>query len=71
MTPEERINPDIINTSRIKRIAKGSGTSEQDVRELLSSYKKMKKLIKMFSRSRDRNLMKMLQRFGGKLPFSF
>lgn len=71
MTPEERIDPDIINASRIKRIAKGSGTSEQDVKELLSSYKKMKKLVKMFSRSRDRNLMKMLQKFGGKLPFSF
>ncbi len=46
MTKEERENPEIINESRIKRIAKGSGTKETDVRDLLSQYNKMKKLIK-------------------------
>jgi signal recognition particle subunit SRP54 len=46
MTKEERKNPKIIDESRIKRISKGSGTSEQDVRELLSTYKKMEKMMK-------------------------
>ena len=39
MTKEERLHPEIINASRIKRIAKGSGTKEEDVRELLKAYK--------------------------------
>jgi signal recognition particle subunit SRP54 len=46
MTPEERKNPEIINESRIRRIAKGSGTKEEEVRELLDQYFKMKKLMK-------------------------
>lgn len=71
MTYEERMDPDIINSSRIRRIAKGAGVSEQDVRELLSNYKKMKKILKVFKRSRDKNIMKMLGKFGGKLPFPF
>lgn len=49
MTKEEKANPDIINSSRIRRIAKGSGTTEAEVRELLSQYNKMKKMIKMIS----------------------
>jgi signal recognition particle subunit SRP54 len=47
MTKEERENPEIINASRIKRIAKGSGTSEAEVRELLTQYNQMKKILKM------------------------
>jgi len=46
MTKEERENPDIINSSRIKRIARGSGRSEADVRELLKRFKESKNLIK-------------------------
>ena len=49
MTKEEKDNPEIINASRITRIAKGSGASENDVRELLSSYKKVKKMTRMLS----------------------
>ena len=49
MTPEEKANPDIINPSRIKRIASGSGTAESDVRELISNYNKVKKMIKKIS----------------------
>ena len=49
MTTEEKNNPEIINPSRIRRIAKGSGVSETDVRELLSNYKKIKKMIKTIS----------------------
>ncbi|MCD6381976.1 MAG: signal recognition particle protein [Candidatus Aenigmarchaeota archaeon] len=47
MTPEERGNPEIINSSRVRRITKGSGTSEEDVRELLASYKKTRKMMKI------------------------
>jgi signal recognition particle subunit SRP54 len=52
MTPEERKNPEIINYSRIKRIAKGSGTREEDVKELLASYKKIKKMINIIKPGR-------------------
>ncbi|MCD6590763.1 MAG: signal recognition particle protein [Candidatus Aenigmarchaeota archaeon] len=45
MTPEERENPDIIKQSRIERIARGSGTKQADVRELLKTYKQIKKMI--------------------------
>lgn len=47
MTPQEREDPEQIKASRITRIAKGSGTSEASVRELLKSYKQIKKVIKM------------------------
>ncbi|MCD6154777.1 MAG: signal recognition particle protein [Candidatus Verstraetearchaeota archaeon] len=50
MTPEERENPEIINRSRIRRIAIGSGTTVRDVRELLKQYRSMKKLIRQFKR---------------------
>ncbi|MDI6806672.1 MAG: signal recognition particle receptor subunit alpha [Candidatus Aenigmarchaeota archaeon] len=46
MTKEERENPEIINASRIKRCARGSGTKEAEVRELLAQYNQMKKLLK-------------------------
>lgn len=47
MTKEEKDNPEIINASRIARIAKGSGSKEEDVRELLTSYKKVRKMTRM------------------------
>ncbi|OYT43028.1 MAG: signal recognition particle protein [Candidatus Aenigmarchaeota archaeon ex4484_56] len=46
MTPLEREKPEIIKSSRIERIAKGSGTNVQEVNELLSNFKKMKKMMK-------------------------
>ncbi|MBI4018558.1 MAG: signal recognition particle protein [Candidatus Aenigmarchaeota archaeon] len=49
MTREEKSNPDTINPSRVHRIAVGSGTDESDVRELLSSYGKIKKMMKKMS----------------------
>ncbi|MDI6721534.1 MAG: signal recognition particle receptor subunit alpha [Candidatus Aenigmarchaeota archaeon] len=51
MTKEEKADPEIINPSRIRRIAKGSGCSESDVRELLNSYSKSKKMMKKISPS--------------------
>jgi len=50
MTPEERENPEILNASRIRRIARGSGTTEADVKELLKYYEMMKHLAKALSR---------------------
>ena len=52
MTPEERENPQIINASRIRRIARGSGTGERDVKDLLKQYMLMRKMIKTFRRKR-------------------
>ncbi|HOL92699.1 MAG TPA: signal recognition particle protein, partial [Clostridiales bacterium] len=49
MTPQERRNPDIINGSRRKRIAAGSGTSVQEVNALLKQFEEMKKMMKMVS----------------------
>ena len=49
MTPKERRNPDIIKSSRKTRIAKGSGTSVQEVNKLLQQFEQMKKMMKMMS----------------------
>jgi signal recognition particle subunit SRP54 len=49
MTPEERKNPSIINGSRRKRIAAGSGTSIQDVNRLLKQYEQARKMIKQMT----------------------
>lgn len=52
MTPEELENPRLLNSSRIRRIALGSGTSEADVKELLRYYELMRKLIKTVAKGR-------------------
>ena len=49
MTPKERRNPDIIKASRKTRIAKGSGTSVQEVNQLLAQFEQMKKMMKQFT----------------------
>lgn len=49
MTPQERKHPDIIKTSRKTRIAKGSGTSVQEVNRLLQQFDQMKKMMKQMS----------------------
>ncbi len=49
MTPKERSNPDIINGSRRKRIADGSGTKVQDVNNLLKQFEQTRKMMKMMS----------------------
>ena len=52
MTPEERTNPKLINGTRMKRIALGSGTTEKDVRDLLEAFEKGKTFIKGAKRTR-------------------
>ena len=49
MTAKERRKPDILNASRKKRIAAGSGTSVEDVNRLIKQYEQMKKMFKQFS----------------------
>ena len=48
MTPAEKENPKLLNSSRARRIAHGSGTTEKDVKELLKQYVMMRKMLKMF-----------------------
>ncbi len=63
MTPDERQRPDIINGSRRRRISKGSGTTPQDINQLLNQFKQTQKLVRQMSRSRNpSNLMKMFSR---------
>ena len=52
MTPNERENPKMLNSSRAKRIARGSGTTEKEVKELLKQYIMMRKMLKMFKRKK-------------------
>lgn len=52
MTPNEREKPKILSSSRIRRVARGSGTTEKEVKELLSQYNNMKKMMKTFRRKR-------------------
>jgi signal recognition particle subunit SRP54 len=61
MTEEEKTDPESINSSRLRRIAKGSGRSDKDVRELLARYKQMKSLVKT---SKGRELRQMMRRLG-------
>ncbi len=63
MTPDERQRPDIINGSRRRRISRGSGTTPQDINQLLNQFKQTQKLVRQMSRSRNpANLMKMFSR---------
>ena len=62
MTREERQKPDIINGSRRRRIATGSGTTPQDINQLLNQFRQTQKMMRQLSRSRNpKNLMKMFQ----------
>lgn len=62
MTPEEKENPKNFNASRMKRVARGSGTNEKDVKELLKQYAMMRRMLKTFRRK------KKLPFFGKGLP---
>lgn len=66
MTKKERIKPDIIDSSRRKRIAEGSGTSPAEVNKLLKQFKDLRKMMKQFG-----NMSKGLKKQRFKMPFSF
>ncbi len=66
MTPQERRKPEIINGSRKRRVAGGSGTQIQDVNRLLKQHKQMQKMMKkMGSKGGMANMMRGLK---GKMP---
>jgi signal recognition particle subunit SRP54 len=62
MTPEERSNPSIINGSRRKRIAMGSGTMPSDVNQLLNQFIQIQKLTKSMAKGKMPNMMNLLRR---------
>lgn len=64
MTKAEKINPEIMNASRKKRIAKGSGTTVQEVNRLLKQFEDMKKMMKQMT-----NMSKGKKKGGMKFPF--
>jgi len=65
MKKEELEDPDVIDGARVERIAKGSGCSVKDVRELLKQYRQSKKLVKVMKGQDPSRLMK---KFKGRLP---
>ncbi len=65
MTPSERQNPQTINASRKKRIGKGSGTSVQEVNQLLKQFNQMGKMMKMMQGSGGKRMMQMMQGIPG------
>jgi signal recognition particle subunit SRP54 len=72
MTKEELEEPDFVTSSRIDRIAKGAGTSTQEVRGLLKQYRQSKKLVKMMKGAdSEKGMQKALQRLqkGGNVKF--
>ena len=68
MTPHERENPSVLNSSRKRRIAAGSGVKVEDVNRLLKQYDMMNNFIKQFSGPGAAKKMKKLQRMGGGFP---
>lgn len=58
MTPGERRNPDVLNTSRKDRIAKGSGSTSQDLNQMLKQYEQMRKVMKKFKKGNLMNMMR-------------
>ena len=61
MTPEERSTPTVINANRKKRIAKGSGTSVQQVNQLLKQFNQMGKMMKMMQGGGGKKMMQMMK----------
>lgn len=66
MTPSERANPELINGARKNRIAKGSGTSVQDVNKLMKQFGDTKKMMKLMSN--PKNMRQMMRQMKGGMP---
>ena len=69
MTPEERTRPDILNGTRRRRIARGSGTEVRDVNQLVSQFEEMKDMMKtmqkMTSQGRDVDMSSLMDKITG------
>ena len=63
MTPKERANPDIINNSRKERIARGSGTTMQEVNRLMKQFEQIRKTMKNVAGGKMGNMMNMMPKF--------
>ena len=68
MTPYERLNPDVLNGSRRKRIAGGSGTSVADVNAFLKRFKEARKMMKKLSKMGPGGLKGLMRGMGGMGP---
>ncbi len=71
MTARERAKPDIINGSRRKRIAAGSGTSVEEVNKLMRQYEQMKKMFKQLSGKKGKKALGRMGMPGGRNGFGF
>ncbi|MBR3014992.1 MAG: signal recognition particle protein [Bacteroidales bacterium] len=65
MTPEERTRPEILNSSRRQRIAKGSGTNIQEVNRLIKQFDQTRKMMKMVTGSKFAKMQSMMQGMPG------
>ena len=63
MTPQERQRPEMIGGSRRKRISRGSGTTPQDVNQLLNQFRQMQRMMKQMASGKGRD--KLTQMLGG------
>ena len=69
MTPKERSMPQLINQSRKKRIALGSGNSLQEVNKLMKQFNETKKMMKLMSNKKNMmNMMSQFKKMGGRMP---
>ncbi|MBU1245457.1 MAG: signal recognition particle protein Srp54 [Nanoarchaeota archaeon] len=66
MCKDELENPEMFNRTRIERIAKGSGTTSKEVRELLKQYRQSKKLVKHMKPGKNMDINKLMKKFKGK-----
>jgi signal recognition particle subunit SRP54 len=67
MTPKERKNPDLLSSSRKRRIAAGAGSTIQEVNRLMKKYKQMQKMMKKFGKI-DKNALKEMMDENGGIP---
>ena len=68
MTPKERTSPELLNTSRRQRIAKGSGTSIQEVNKLIKQFDQTRKMMKMVTGNQMKSMMSRMKDFKGQMP---
>ena len=62
MTPKERLNPDLLNSSRKHRIAKGAGSNIQEVNRLMKKHKQMQKMMQKFGKIDPKKLEEMMEK---------
>ena len=67
MTPQERTHPEVLNVSRRQRIAKGSGTSIQEVNRLIKQFDQTRKMMKMVTGNQMRSMMANMARMKGAM----